>query len=85
MAERERDSNPRYDCSYTHFPSLRLKPSGRLNVDFIIKLFLRKSKSQAGGDQMTTKPRSLETFSKISVRMDSQRAHLLAFRLTPLS
>ena len=32
---REWDSNPRYDCSYTHFPSVRLKPLGHLSVIWI--------------------------------------------------
>src|SRR5436305_11708561 len=28
---RERDSNPRYGCPYTHFPGVRLQPLGHLS------------------------------------------------------
>ena len=30
---RERDSNPRYALTYTHFPGVRLQPLGHLSVD----------------------------------------------------
>ena len=45
---REQDSNLRYDCSHTRFPSVRLQPLGHLSILLIVQAWSRSATPPVG-------------------------------------